>query len=152
MNDNRPIEILMAEDSPTDQAIVQRAFKSSKLHNHLHIVWNGEEALEFLRREGKFASAPVPDLILLDMNMPRKDGRETLAEIKQHDQWKLIPVVILTSSKAERDIITAYGLHANCYVVKPVDFEQIIQVVHCIESFWFTVVKLPHTNGGHAHG
>lgn len=147
MNDNSPIEILMAEDSPSDQAILQQAFKTSKLHNHLHTVWNGEEALAFLRREGKFAGAPAPDLILLDMNMPRKDGRETLAEIKQHERWKLIPVVILTSSKAERDIQTAYELHANCYIIKPVDFGQMIEVVHSLESFWFSIVKLPHSNG-----
>jgi CheY-like chemotaxis protein len=146
MNDNRPIDILMAEDSPSDQAIVQRAFKASKLHNRLHTVWNGEEALEFLRREGKFADAPVPDLILLDMNMPRKDGCETLAEIKQHERWKFIPVVILTSSKAEQNIMAAYSLHANCYIIKPVDFDQIIDVIHSLERFWFSIVKLPQLN------
>lgn len=143
MNDNRPIEILMAEDSPSDQAIVQRAFTTSKLNNHLHTVWNGEEALAFLRREGKYATAPVPDLILLDINMPRKDGRETLAEIKQHARWKMIPVIILTSSRAEHDVLTAYGLHANCYIIKPVEFEQIVEVVHSVENFWFSIVKLP---------
>jgi CheY-like chemotaxis protein len=146
MNDNRPIEILLAEDSPSDQDIVKQAFKTSKLRNRLHTVWNGEEVLAFLRREGQYADAPTPDLILLDMNMPRKDGRETLAEIKQHERWKFIPVVVLTASQAERDIMTAYGLHANCYIIKPVDFGQIIEVVHSIESFWFTIVKLPHVN------
>ena len=150
MNDNRPIEILMAEDSPSDQFIVQQAFKTSKLHNHLHVVSNGEEALEFLRHEGKFTTAPIPDLILLDMNMPRKGGRETLTEIKQHARWKFIPVVVLTASQAEGDVMTAYGLHANCYIIKPVDFEQIIEVVHTIERFWFSIVKLPHVNGARA--
>ena len=146
MNGSQPINILMAEDSPSDQAIIQRAFQLSNMRHNLHTVWNGEEVLAFLRREGPFSTAPVPDLILLDMNMPRKGGRETLAEIKQHEHWKLIPVVILTSSKAERDIQTAYALHANCYIVKPVDFSQIIEVVRSLQTFWFSIVKLPRVN------
>ena len=144
MNDSqRLVEILMAEDSPTDAEMTREAIKSSKLLNRLHTVVNGEEALAFLRREGAFASAPAPDLILLDLNMPRKGGLEALAEIKEHPQWKYIPVVILTSSQAERDVVAAYGHHANCYIIKPVDFNQFVEVVHTIENFWFGVVKLP---------
>lgn len=137
------IEILMAEDSPTDQLLTERAIKSSKLLNRIHTVGDGEEVLAFLRREAPYTDAPVPDLILLDVNMPRKNGLEALAEIKAHPDWKFIPVVILTSSAAERDIHTAYGHHANCYIVKPVDFGRFIEVVHSIENFWFGVVKLP---------
>ncbi len=133
----------MAEDSPTDAMMTAEAIKSSKLLNNLYTVTNGEEALSFLRREGRYAGMPVPDLILLDLNMPRKSGLEVLAEIKEHPQWKCIPVVILTASKAERDVTSAYGHHANCYVVKPVDFNQFVEVVHRIENFWFGVVKLP---------
>ena len=144
MNDSqRLVEILMAEDSPTDAEMTREAIKSSKLLNRLHTVVNGEEVLAFLRREGAFASAPAPDLILLDLNMPRKGGLEALAEIKEHPQWKYIPVVILTSSQAERDVVEAYGHHANCYIIKPVDFDQFVEVVHTIENFWFGVVKLP---------
>lgn len=137
------IEILMAEDSPTDAAIAQEAIKSSKLLNRLHVVSNGEEVLAFLRRENLYAGAPTPDLILLDLNMPRKSGLEALTEIKEHPQWKHIPIVILTASKAERDVIEAYKHHANCYIVKPMDFDQFIEVVQTIENFWFGVVKLP---------
>ncbi|HEV2694619.1 MAG TPA: response regulator [Verrucomicrobiae bacterium] len=140
---NQLIEILMAEDSPDDRIIAEEAIKSSKLLNRVHTVGDGEEALEFLRREGRYKNAPVPDLILLDVNMPRKTGLEALAEIKNHPQWKYIPVVILTSSQADRDIFTAYGHHANCYIVKPVDFERFVEVVKSIENFWFGVVKLP---------
>ena len=137
------IEILMAEDSPTDAELTQEAIKSSKLPSHLHVVTDGEEALAFLRREGAFATVPVPDLILLDVNMPRKNGLEALAAIKQHPDWKYIPVVMLTSSQAERDIITAYENHTNCYIVKPVDFDRFIDVVRAIENFWFSIVTLP---------
>jgi chemotaxis family two-component system response regulator Rcp1 len=143
MDSIQQIEILMAEDSPTDLAIAHEAIKSSKLLNRLHSVSNGEEVLAFLRREAPFADAPAPDLILLDVNMPRKTGLEVLAEIKEHPRWKRIPVVILTASKAERDLISAYERHANCYIVKPVDFEQFVEVIRTIENFWFTVVKLP---------
>ena len=139
----RLVEILMGEDSPSDQMIAEEAIKSSKVLNRLHIVANGEEVLSFLRREGAYAGKPVPDLILLDLNMPRKSGLEVLAEVKENPAWKHIPVVILTSSEAERDVVAAYGLHANCYIVKPVDFEQFVKVVHTIEDFWFGVVKLP---------
>jgi two-component system response regulator len=140
------VEILMAEDSPDDRLLAEEAIKDFKLLNRLHMVENGEEVLAFLRRDPPHADAPVPDLILLDVNMPRKTGLEALAEIKAHPQWKFIPVVILTSSQAERDIYTAYGHHANCYIVKPVDFERFIEVVQSIESFWFEVVKLPPKN------
>ena len=137
------IEILMAEDSPEDLMIAEEAIMASKLINRLHTVGDGEEALAFLRREGRHKDAPVPDLILLDVNMPRMGGLEALAEIKAHPQWKYIPVVILTSSNADRDVLNAYGHHANCYIVKPVDFERFVEVVKSIENFWFGVVKLP---------
>ena len=143
MNPSQPIEILMAEDSPSDAAITQEAIKSSKLLNRLHIVDNGEDVLLFLQKEGLYAGAPTPDLILLDLNMPRMNGYQVLAEIKQHSQWKQIPVVILTTSKSELDVATAYKLHANCYVSKPMDFDKFSEVVRSIESFWFSIVQLP---------
>jgi CheY-like chemotaxis protein len=138
-----PFEILMAEDSPTDQAIAQTAFKSAKVPNRLHTVTNGYEALAFLGREGPHAAAPAPDLILLDLNMPRKNGLETLVAIKQHPELKHIPIIILTSSSAERDVVAAYGHHANGYIVKPVDFEQFVRVAESLMNFWSNVVKLP---------
>lgn len=141
----RPIEILMVEDSPTDALIAREALDYAKVLNKLHIVENGEEAMAFLRREGKYAGAVRPDIILLDLNLPRKDGREVLAEIKADDGLKLIPVVVLTTSKAEEDIIKAYGLHANCYITKPVNFDRFTEVVRSIEQFWFSVVTLPKT-------
>ncbi len=147
MTSNLPlVEILMAEDNLNDRIIAEEAIKTSKLLNRLHTVNDGEEAMAFLRRDPPYENAPVPDLILLDVNMPRKSGLEALAEIKTHPQWKVIPVVILTSSKADHDICTAYGQHANCYIVKPVDFERFIEVVRSIENFWFEVVKLPPKN------
>jgi len=138
-----PFEILMAEDSPTDQVIAQTAFKAAKVPNRLHTVTNGYEALAFLGREGPFSAAPAPGLILLDLNMPGKNGLETLGAIKQHPRLKHIPVVILTASQAERDLVAAYGLHANGYVVKPVDFDQFVHVVDSLMDFWCKVVKLP---------
>lgn len=138
-----PFEILMAEDSPTDQAIAQAAFKSAKVPNRLHTVTNGYEALAFLGREGLYAAAPTPGLILLDLNMPGKNGLETLAAIKQHPRLKHIPVVILTASQAERDLVAAYGHHANGYIVKPVGFDQFVAVVDSLMDFWCRVVKLP---------
>ena len=143
MDNQQQVEILMVDDSPSDLAIALEALKSSKLINRPHTVSNGEELLAFLRREAPFTDAPTPDLILLDLNMPRKSGLEVLAEIKEHPQWKRIPVIILTASQAERDVAAAYGLHANCYVPKPVDFDRFIEVVRLIETFWFNVVKLP---------
>jgi two-component system response regulator len=143
MNKNKPITILMAEDNATDVMITKEALVHAKLLNTLHVVSDGIEAMDFLHRRGKYPKAPRPDLILLDLNMPRKNGQEVLAEIKADDKLKFIPVVILTTSKAEEDVLKAYGLHANCYVVKPVDFEVFAEVVRSIEQFWFSVVRLP---------
>jgi two-component system, chemotaxis family, response regulator Rcp1 len=139
----KPVEILLVEDSPTDALLAKEALEYSKVCNHLHLVVDGVEALDFLRRQGKHAAAPRPDLILLDLNLPRKDGREVLKEIKGDEQLCFIPVVILTTSTQEADVMKTYGLHANCYVVKPVDFEKFAEVVKAIENFWFAVVKLP---------
>lgn len=141
----KPIEILLVEDNPGDVRLTQEAFRDSKIRNKLHVVWDGVEAMTFLRREGKYADAPRPDLILLDLNMPKKDGREVLAEIKTEEDLRRIPVVILTISKAEEDILKSYDLHANCYITKPVDLEQFIKVVKAIEDFWLTIVKLPRS-------
>jgi chemotaxis family two-component system response regulator Rcp1 len=142
-NPGRQIEILMVEDSPTDRLIAMEALEHAKLLNNLHCVEDGIEAMEFLRQTGRFANAPRPDLILLDLNMPRKDGREVLAEIKGDPLLKFIPVVVLTTSRDESDVLKAYGLHANCFVSKPVDFNAFTAVVRSIEHFWFTVVALP---------
>ena len=138
-----PIEILLVEDNPGDVRLTIEALKEGKVANKINVAVDGIEALAFLRREGKYENAPKPDLILLDLNLPKKNGREVLAEIKMNPHLKCIPVVILTSSQAEKDIVTTYNLHANCYITKPVDFEQFIQVVKSIENFWFKVVKLP---------
>jgi len=134
---------LLVEDNPGDVRLTREALKEGKVLNELHVVGDGEEALAFMRREGKHAQAVRPDLILLDLNLPKKDGREVLAEIKEDPALRRIPVVILTVSKAEEDIIKTYDLHANCYITKPVDLEQFIQVVKSIEDFWLCVVKLP---------
>lgn len=139
----RPIEILLVEDSPGDVRLTQEALKESKVRNRIGVVGDGEEAMAFLRREGKYIDAPRPDLILLDLNLPKKNGHEVLAEIKQDPGLKNIPVVILTASGAEADILKGYDLHANCYIVKPVDLDQFIEVVKSIEDFWLTIVKLP---------
>jgi chemotaxis family two-component system response regulator Rcp1 len=138
-----PIEILLVEDNPGDVRLTVEALKEGKVANKINVAVDGVEALAFLRREGKYENAPKPDLILLDLNLPKKNGREVLAEIKMNTHLKCIPVVILTSSQAEKDIVTTYNLHANCYITKPVDFDQFIDVVKSIENFWFTVVKLP---------
>lgn len=139
----RPIEILLVEDNPGDVRLTIEAFKDSKVRNNLHVVEDGVQAMAFLRREGKYADAPRPDLILLDLNLPKKDGREVLADIKGDHHLKRIPVVILTISKAEEDIVKTYDLHANCFITKPVDLEQFMKVVKSIEEFWLTIVKLP---------
>lgn len=139
----RPAQFLLVEDNPGDVRLTREALNEGKLRNHLNIVGDGVEALAFLRREGKYASAPRPDLVLLDLNLPRKDGREVLAEIKADPILKRIPVVIITSSEAEQDVLASYDLHVNCYVSKPVDLEQFIKVVRSIETFWLTIVKLP---------
>jgi len=142
-NDGKSIEILLVEDNPGDIRLIVEAFKENKLRNKLDMVEDGIEALAFLRREGKYAHASRPDLILLDLNLPRKDGRETLAEIKTDENLRRIPVVILTTSKAEEDILKAYNLNANCYITKPVGLDQFIEVVKSIEEFWLSIVKLP---------
>jgi chemotaxis family two-component system response regulator Rcp1 len=139
----RPIEILLVEDSSTDVLLAQEALEVAKMRNTLNIVKDGVEAMAYLRKEGVYADAQRPDLILLDLNLPRKDGREVLAEVKADDGLKCIPVVVLTTSKAQEDVLRAYGLHANCYITKPVDFEQFANVVRAIDQFWFTVVTLP---------
>ena len=139
----KPIEILMVEDSPGDVRLTQEALRDAKVRNNFHVARDGVEALEFLRRQGDFTNAPRPDLVLLDLNMPRMDGREVLQEIKADPELRLIPVVILTTSKAEEDIVRSYELNANCYITKPVDLDQFMNVVRSIEEFWLTVVKLP---------
>jgi CheY-like chemotaxis protein len=139
----REIEILLVEDNPGDARLTTEALKEARVRNKLNHIDDGDEALAFLRRQGKYSGAQRPDLILLDLNLPRKDGREVLAEIKADDRLKRIPVVILTTSQAEEDILRAYNLNANCYVSKPVDLEQFIRVVRTINDFWLTIVKLP---------
>ena len=139
----RIIDILLVEDSPTDVLIAREALTEARLLNTIHVVEDGVDALAFLRRQGRFADAPRPDLILLDLNLPRKHGREVLAEIKADEALKSIPVVVLTTSSAEEDIIRSYNLHANCYVVKPVEFDNFVKAVQSIRQFWFTIVALP---------
>ena len=143
---HKTVEILLVEDSPGDARLMQEAFKEGKICNRLHHVWDGVEAMAFLRREGEYAGTPRPALILLDLNMPRKDGREVLAEIKADRELKNIPVIVLTTSDAEVDILRSYELHANCYLVKPVDLNRFFQLVREIEGFWLSVVKLPVAN------
>ncbi len=137
------IEILLVEDNPGDVRLTREALKDGKIVNNLHVAEDGVEALAYLRREGEYSDAVRPELILLDLNLPKKDGREVLAEIKADKDLRRIPVVILTSSAAEQDIVKSYNLHANCYVTKPVDLDQFINVVKSIEYFWLTVVRLP---------
>ena len=139
----RPIEILLVEDSPTDVLLTKEALAEAKLSNNLHVVDDGIQAIAFLRKEGEYAELPRPDLVLLDLNLPRKDGREVLQEIKGDEDLRVIPVVVLTTSRDEEDIHRSYGLHANAYIVKPVDFPQFANVVKSIEAFWFSVVTLP---------
>ncbi len=146
---SRPIEILLVEDNPGDARLTREALREGKIHNNLHHARDGVEALAFLRRQGEYANAPMPDLVLLDLNLPRKDGREVLAEMKQDPRLRLIPVVVLTTSEAENDIVRSYELHANCYITKPVGLEQFIAIVREIESFWLAVVTLP-SRGDHA--
>lgn len=143
INEGRLVEILLVEDNAADVRLTQEVFKEGKVRNRLSVAWNGEEALAFLRREGSFADAPRPDIILLDLNLPRKDGREVLAEIKEDPDLKRIPVVVLTTSQAESDLIQSYNLHANCYICKPVDLDNFIEVMKRIEGFWLQIVKLP---------
>nr|ACS68545.1 hypothetical protein MC7420_6780 [uncultured bacterium FLS18] len=139
----RPIEILLVEDSPTDASLTKEALKRGKIRNNVHLVEDGEQAMSFLRRDSPYQDVPRPDLILLDLNLPRKDGREVLAEIRADPQLKSAVVIVLTTSADEKDILRAYGLNANCYVTKPVDMDQFMVQIKAIENFWLTIVKLP---------
>ncbi|MBI5587019.1 MAG: response regulator [Deltaproteobacteria bacterium] len=138
-----PIEILMVEDNPSDVRLTREAFKDAKVRNRMHVAVDGEDAMAYLRQEGKHRDALKPDLILLDLNLPKKNGREVLSEIKADPDLKRIPVVILTTSDDEKDVFTAYDLHVNAYIKKPVDLDQFIKIVEAVEDFWLTVVKLP---------
>ncbi|MGQ9559421.1 MAG: response regulator [Candidatus Oleimicrobiaceae bacterium] len=142
-DNGRPIEILLVEDNPGDVRLTQEAFRENKIRNKLNVVNDGEQALAYLRREGVYANVARPGLILLDLNLPRVDGREVLAQIKSDPELRHIPVVILTTSQAEEDIVKSYALHANCYITKPVDLERFMQVVKEVEHFWLSVVNLP---------
>jgi chemotaxis family two-component system response regulator Rcp1 len=142
-SEQRPIEILMVEDSPSDTQLAIEALHEAKISNRLSHVEDGVEALQFLRRQGPYQDAPRPDLILLDLNLPRMDGRQLLEEIKRDPGLRIIPVVVLTTSRSEQDVLRSYELHANCYITKPVDFTQFMRVVKSIEHFWLTVVTLP---------
>ncbi|MDQ1301410.1 MAG: hypothetical protein QG637_1331 [Chloroflexota bacterium] len=139
----RPIEILLIEDNPGDIRLTKEALRTGKTPNRLRVAEDGVEAMAILFRQGKHTNAPIPDLIVLDLNLPRKDGREVLAEIKADPALKRIPIVILTTSQAEADMFRAYDLHANCYITKPMDYERFQAVIRAIESFWLTIVKLP---------
>ena len=145
-NTAEQIQILLVEDNEGDVGLVEEVFHEAKIRNKLNVAEDGEEAMLFLHKEGKFSNVPRPDIILLDLNLPRKDGREVLKEIKDDDDLKTIPVVVLTTSKAEEDILKSYDLHANSYITKPVDFDQFIRVIKSIEDFWLDVVKLPSKN------
>jgi two-component system, chemotaxis family, response regulator Rcp1 len=145
--DIKAAEILLVEDNPVDVLVTKRALQEGRVCNNLNVVEDGEEAMDFLYRRGKYSHAPRPDLILLDLNLPRKSGREILVEIKQNPDLLHIPVVVLTTSEAEKDILLSYNLHANCFVTKPVDLEQFTNVIKSIEGFWFTVVRLPRGEG-----
>jgi len=139
----KPVTILLVEDNPADVRLTLEAFKEGKVNNNLHTVKNGEEAMDFLHQRDPFKDAPVPDLILLDLNLPKMDGREVLEEIKKDEKLRPIPVIILTTSEAEEDILRSYNLHANCYITKPVDLNDFVKVAKSIENFWLTIVRLP---------
>lgn len=140
---NNPIEILLVEDNPGDVRLIKEVFKDAKIYNAMQVAYDGETAMEILRRKGEYMDGSYPDLILLDLNLPKKDGREVLREIKEDENLKCIPVVILTTSNAEEDLIETYKMNANCYITKPVDLDQFINVVKSIENFWLSIVKLP---------
>jgi len=142
----KPVEILLVEDSPGDVRLTQECLREAKVKNNLHVVTDGVEALALLRQQDKYENAVRPDLVLLDLNLPKKDGREVLSEMKADERLKRIPVVVLTISGAEEDILKSYNLHANCYIVKPIDLQQFLKVVKAIEDFWLTIVKLPDGN------
>jgi two-component system response regulator len=137
------IDILVVEDNPGDARLIREILNDSKIFSSLYITRDGIDAMEFLHKKGRYKSVPKPDLIILDLNLPRKDGREVLAELKHDEKLKHIPIVIMTISQAEEDIVKSYNLHANCYITKPIDLNQFIKVVKSIEDFWFSVVKLP---------
>jgi two-component system, chemotaxis family, response regulator Rcp1 len=139
----RPVEILLVEDNPGDVRLTSEAFKEVKMLNNLHVVTDGEEAIAFLRKDGKYNNSVSPDLVMLDLNLPKKNGLEVLTEIKEDPEFKHIPVIVLSISKLEEDIMQSYKCHANCYILKPVDLNQFLEVVRSIEDFWFTIVKLP---------
>ncbi len=145
VSQSKPIEILLVEDSPSDAALTIEALKAGKIVNTLNHVEDGVDAMDYLKRRGRFANAVRPDLIMLDLNLPRKDGREVLAEIKNDGSLKVIPIIVLTTSRSDEDILKSYELNANCYITKPVDFSHFIDVVKSIENFWLTVVTLPVT-------
>ena len=141
--DVRPVDILLVEDNPGDVRLTKEALRDAKVLNEIYVARDGVEAMEFMHHEGSFANVPIPDLILLDLNLPRKDGREVLAEIKKDPKLKHIPIVVLTTSKADEDIVKTYNLHANAYITKPVDLNRFVEIMHALEEFWFTIVKLP---------
>ena len=141
--EGRPVRILLVEDNPADVRLTQEALRDAKVRNEIHVAIDGEQAMEFLHKAGKYGDAKRPDVVLLDLNLPRKSGLEVLKEIKEDDELKRIPVVVITSSKAEQDIVRTYNLHANCYVTKPVDLHQFLEVVKSIEDFWLSIVRLP---------
>jgi len=143
LSESKPIEILLVEDSPSDAALTIEALKAGKVANRLNHVEDGVEAMSFLRQQGKYAKATRPDLIMLDLNLPKKDGREVLEELKNDPDLKLIPIIVLTTSRSDKDVLQSYEFNANCYITKPVDFEHFIDVVKTIEKFWLTVVTLP---------
>lgn len=143
VNMGHPVEILIVEDNPGDVRLMQEAMRDSKVLNQIHVVEDGMAAMAYLHRDGEYADVPCPDLIMLDLNLPMKDGREVLVEIKEDTELRRIPVVILTTSGAEDDILRTYNHHANCYITKPIDLQQFINVVRAIENFWLTIVKLP---------
>lgn len=140
----RPIEILLVEDSPGDVRLTVETFRDGKIRNNLHVAWDGVEAMSYLRKHDPYTNATRPDLILLDLNLPKRDGREVLFEIKSDEDLRTIPVVVLTTSEAEQDVLSCYELHANCYIVKPVRLDKFIEVVKSIEGFWLNIVTLPH--------
>ncbi len=143
MSEVRSAEILLVEDNPADVGLTREALDDAKVANHLTVVGDGMEAMAYLRREGKYAKATVPDLILLDLNLPKKDGRSVLADVKADEALKRIPVVVLTTSAADEDVYRAYGLHANCYICKPVDFGTFVRIINSLERFWLSTVRLP---------
>ena len=140
----KPINILLVEDNPGDIRLTQEVLKESKIINRLDVVMDGEEAILYLKKTGKYKDSISPDIILLDLNLPKKDGREVLAEIKADSRLRIIPVIVLTTSESEKDVLNMYANHANCYITKPVDFNQFINVIKSIEDFWLSIVKLPH--------